>query len=521
MATAKVLNSAQVSNAAGNIVTRLTVDDPSNFTPGDTVTTAGATTQIDRIQGSDLVLATQLPAVGLAVRLADVGPGTTMFRLDRTAGLVPGGVLAIGAGPNQDFVTIQSITPAGLVTLTPSSAFANTHVLNVGPRAQPLAITQEFCLAVSSGANAPAAEYSVPLSLNPLHPRYVLNAGVVASEFIDVLPPESPPQAAQLPAALATQPVASQPLANGQDDDPAALTAADYQRGLDALAKVDGVNLVVIPDAASHPQRTTIQQAAIAHCVNLADRFAILDSTPAAPPFGQGNGSVEDVVAQVRAERGFAALYYPWLIVTDPTAPGTSPRNLTIPPSGHIAGVYARTDQERGVHKAPANIGLLGALGIDQRLTDRIQGPLNLEGVNVLRVFPGDAAVKVWGARTTVDPDVTDWIYVNVRRLLLYIEQSIQQGIRWAVFEPNNQTLWRALQRTIGDFLTGIWRDGGLFGAKASDAFQVRIDDSLNPSSEIALGRLHIEILVAPVRPAEFIIVRIGLWDGGATVAES
>jgi phage tail sheath protein FI len=193
---------------------------------------------------------------------------------------------------------------------------------------------------------------------------------------------------------------------------------------------------------------------------------------------------------------------------------------MTIPPSGAIAGVYARVDQEVGVHKAPANTDIRGVLGLEVRLSDRQQGPLNLKGVDVLRIFPGTAQVIVWGARTTGDPNVNDWIYVNVRRLMIYIEQSIEQGIRWAVFEPNGLPLWQKLKREINEFLTRVWHDGGLFGATADKAFYVRIDEALNPPSTRALGRLYIEIGVAVVRPAEFIIVRIGLWDGGAQISE-
>jgi phage tail sheath protein FI len=205
----------------------------------------------------------------------------------------------------------------------------------------------------------------------------------------------------------------------------------------------------------------------------------------------------------------------------DPRNSGPQALTLSIPPCGHIAGVYARTDAQRGVFKAPANTDVRGALGLERVLSDRQQGPLNLLGVDVLRQFPGNKRVIVWGARTTVDPTTTDWIYVNVRRLMIYIEQSIQQSIRWAVFEGNNQALWGSLKRSITDFLTGLWTEGGLFGDKASDAFQVKIDESINTPATIALGELHIEILVAPVRPAEFIVVRIGMWQGGATVSES
>jgi phage tail sheath protein FI len=194
---------------------------------------------------------------------------------------------------------------------------------------------------------------------------------------------------------------------------------------------------------------------------------------------------------------------------------------MTIPPSGAIAGVYARVDQNPGVHKAPANTDVRGVLGLEVRLSDRQQGPLNLGGTNVLRIFPGTAQVVVWGARTTGDPNVTDWVYVNVRRLMIYIEQSIKVGIRPAVFQPNGIPLWNKLKHTITEFLTRVWKDGALFGATADKAFYVRIDEGLNPPSTRALGRLYIEIGVAPVRPAEFIIVRIGIWDGGAQISES
>jgi phage tail sheath protein FI len=190
------------------------------------------------------------------------------------------------------------------------------------------------------------------------------------------------------------------------------------------------------------------------------------------------------------------------------------------PPSGHIAGVYARTDQQRGVHKAPANTNIRGALGVERRLTDEEQGPLNLMGINVIRVFPGQSQPVVWGARTTAGDLDRNWQYVNIRRLFLFLEESIQEGIRWAVFEPNNLLLWQKLKRTITEFLTRVWRDGALFGETADQAFYVRIDEVLNPDSSRALGRLYIEIGVRPAYPAEFIIVRIGIWQGGTEVSE-
>ena len=520
--SANVSASATAANPSGNLVSRVTVDDASPFVPGDTVTSDGThVATIDRIQGSDLWLAAQLAGIGAKIRLADVAAGTTTFRLDRTAGLAPGSVLLLSDGnaAHDSYVVLQSVTPAGLVTIASAPAIGAKLSLAVAAGSEPTAMSQEFRLVVTPPAtSAAAAERIEPLSLEPTHPRNVLNAGVVASDWVEVVAPATPPGTTAYPGALA-QTASGAALTGGQDDQPQALTSVDFQGGLDTLRDVDDVNLVVVPDAASHAERQTIQEAMIDHCLAMADRFAILDSAPGAPPYGPG--SVEEQRSQVTADRGFAALYYPWLIVRDPLSSGPLPRTMTVPPSGAIAGVYARTDQERGVHKAPANTDVRGVLGLEQRLSDRLQGPLNLEGVNVLRIFPGNAQVIVWGARTTVEPDVTDWLYVNVRRLLLYIEESIQEGIRWAVFEGNDLSLWQKLNRTISAFLTGVWRDGGLFGAKAEDAFQVRIDEALNPPSERALGRLHIEIQVAPVRPAEFIVVRIGLWDGGDDVSES
>jgi phage tail sheath protein FI len=238
----------------------------------------------------------------------------------------------------------------------------------------------------------------------------------------------------------------------------------------------------------------------------------VLDCAPGLDITGVGNH-----FAQVRSVKGYAALYYPWIVVRDPVSGATQ----SWPPSGHLTGVYARTDAQRGVHKAPANTGIVGALGVETLLSDNEQGPLNLLGVNVLRVFPGQSQPVVWGARTTSGDLDRNWQYVDIRRLFIYLEQSIEAGIRWAVFEPNDLSLWQKLKRSIGDFLTQAWRDGALFGAKAEDSFYVRIDETLNPPSTRALGRLYIEVGIVPTYPAEFIVLRIGIWDGGSDVSTS
>jgi phage tail sheath protein FI len=186
-----------------------------------------------------------------------------------------------------------------------------------------------------------------------------------------------------------------------------------------------------------------------------------------------------------------------------------------------VAGVYARTDSVRGVHKAPAgeDATLRGVLGVERTMSDVDQGELNLAGINVIRVFRAGGRAVVWGARTTASD--RNWQYVNIRRLFLFLEESIQEGISGSVFAPNNLALWQGLKRTIGNFLTAVWRDGALFGATPEEAFYVRIDDVLNPFSEQQLGRLHIEIGARPTYPAEFIVVRIGIWQGGSEITEA
>ena len=274
---------------------------------------------------------------------------------------------------------------------------------------------------------------------------------------------------------------------------------------------MDDVNLVVAPAASD-----TIQAAVVAHCEKMADRFAILDSAFKAPP--SGVNSVIDQRAKVLSSRGYAALYYPWIIITDPMSL-TGNDTVPVPPSGHLAGIYGRSDTQRGVHKAPANEYITGALDLERILTNAEQGELNVEGIDCLRIFPGQRPI-VWGARTTAPKDETPWRYINVRRLFLFIEESIQVGIRWAVFEPNDRTLWKKLDRTITEFLARVWRSGALFGKTAAEAFYVKIDDELNPPETRALGQVIIEIGISPVRPAEFVVVRIAMWDGGSTANE-
>jgi hypothetical protein len=276
--------------------------------------------------------------------------------------------------------------------------------------------------------------------------------------------------------------------------------AADALRGvLEAFKAIDEIALVAAPGVID----TAAQTAIVNHCENeyLQDRFAILDGQPAPTAL------TPDLISGALANSSYAAIYYPWIDVGAADANGNI---LYMPPSGHIAGIYARVDAIRGVHKAPANENIRGALDVLRAVTKEDQVGLNPSGINVIRRFGGN--ITIWGARTfSADPE---WNYINVRRLFLFLRESIDEGTQWVVFEPNDLALWAKIRRNISAFLTNVWRAGALFGATAEEAFYVRCDETLNPPDVRALGQVVTEIGVAVVRPAEFVIFRISQWSG-------
>jgi uncharacterized protein len=206
----------------------------------------------------------------------------------------------------------------------------------------------------------------------------------------------------------------------------------------------------------------------------------------------------------------YGALYYPWIQVANPA----TGEIVLVPPSGHMAGIWARNDGERGVHKAPANEVVRGAIGLEVQISRGEQDTLNPNGINCIRAFPG-RGIRVWGARTlSSDPA---WRYLNVRRLFNYVEKSVENGTQWVVFEPNDMDLWERVKRDIGAFLTRLWMDGALFGETAEQSYFVKCDEELNPPAVRDVGQLIVEIGIAPVKPAEFVIFRISQSTGGAT----
>ena len=293
---------------------------------------------------------------------------------------------------------------------------------------------------------------------------------------------------------------------------------ASERTGISGFEVSEEVTMVCCPDIMALYQAGSlsmegvkaVQLAMIAHCENMKDRFAILDCPPGLKP-----QHIKDWrMTEAGYDTKYGAVYYPWLRVANPAGNGES---LLIPPSGYMAGIYARSDTERGVHKAPANEVVRGALGVEMQITKSEQDILNPIGINCIRAFPG-RGIRVWGART-LSSDAS-WRYINVRRLFNFVEESIKRGTQWVVFEPNDMDLWARIRRDINAFLTMVWRSGALFGATPSQAFYVKCDEENNPPEARDLGQVIIEIGIAPVKPAEFVIFRISQWASGGEASE-
>jgi len=310
---------------------------------------------------------------------------------------------------------------------------------------------------------------------------------------------------------------------------------AKGRKGIDVLETIDEVAIVAAPgyfDPAS-------TDALISHCEKMRDRFAILDSPPADQvrslvqltnvaqvgvpekkarsksadgdaPVAEGIGELPGLRARM-TDGGFAAQYFPSIRVRD----AFNPREIIdAAPSGYLAGIFARSDTERGVYKAPANEVVRGALGVSYQITQQEQELLNPNGINCIRFFLGEG-IRVWGARTLGN---SEWRYVNVRRLFIMIEESIARATRWVVFEPNDVSLWKRVIRDVRAFLMLLWRQGALMGRTPEQAFFVKCDEETNPPEVVDAGQVVIMIGIAPVKPAEFVIFRIGQGVGGAQV---
>ena len=300
---------------------------------------------------------------------------------------------------------------------------------------------------------------------------------------------------------------------------PQAFAGSDTARtGINGLAIAEDVTMVLVPDlitASSDADGNVdlktwkaVQLALINHCEGQGNRMAVLDAPPKMSP----QQIKEWRTNEAMYDSAFASLYYPWIKVSNPI--GTNgDAEILVPPSGHVAGIWARNDDTRGVWKAPANEVVRGALDVATGITQAEQGLLNPIGINCIRPF-GTRGIRVWGARTLGSDE--EWKYLNVRRLFNMIEDTILKGTQWVVFEPNDFTLWQKVTRQLSSFLRDLWRSGALFGMTAEEAFYVKCDRETNPPESIDMGKLVVEVGIAPVKPAEFVIFRISQYRNTA-----
>jgi len=416
--------------------------------------------------------------------------GDAKYRVKNGSGFHPGDVVAFEADGEKQFGTVVSSRDNVIELAEPLKG----DVVDAGLLPAKVLSTCEFTLTVTYGDETEQFE------------RCSLNAA--AANFVEKVAAKSALVAVKAGAAGAK---AAHPLeaigattiglSGGSDGTLVAISAADFigedngpgkRTGIQAFIDNDQVSLMSVPGVTD----PSVQLSLVAHCENLGSRFAILD-------IPRDKTKVPDVLTHRDLfDSSYAAMYNPWLQVFDPL----EKRNIFIPPSGSIAGVYARSDSTRGVEKAPANEVVRGCTGLDVQYNKGEQDILNPKGVNLIRSFSGQG-IRVWGARTTSSNAL--WKYINIRRLFIFLEESIKTGTNWVVFEPNDERLWARVHRTIDAFLTRVWRSGALMGSSPAEAFYIDISRNTMTQDDIDNGRLICVIGVAPVKPAEFVIFRI------------
>lgn len=414
------------------------------------------------------------------------------------------------------YAKVLSVTGSGIQLVSGLGAQAAAVNENLAANLPVVVRTCEFDINASYGT---VSESFRGLTLDNTTPYYYATAIINGSSLLSV--PASPPsdQATQDPSTMPVAPDGLNVQMSGGTDGACPLSS-DFvgtdlgpgnRTGIASLIDASEVSIIASPGVTDQ----TTQMALITQCETLKYRFAILDPAPT-PTAG---APTMTTIQQQRAlyDTHYAAMYFPRLVVPDPL----SGNPLPICPSGHMAGIYAQTDATRGVWKAPANVVINGILSLETKLSKGDQDILNPEpnNINALRDFTKqDRGLRVYGGRCITSDD--QWKYINVRRLFIFIESSLDQGTQWAVFEPNDQQLWNRLIQSVSSFLTTIWQQGGLMGATADQAYFVKCGLDTMSSDDIQNGRLIMLVGMAPVFPAEFVIIRIGLWAGGSSVQE-
>lgn len=520
---------ANTTLSAASTSMTATLTAVAGFQPGDLVTltqpgpalTENAT--IAGISGNVVTFASPLtnsyPATS-SFRTADLTAGTTQVRLASVTGFQPGSYVHFSNGAAPDSYDVVRVVNQVTNVITITNGLTSTYPMSGGSPVVNVA-TMEFTLTVVS--TSAGTEIFSNLAMDSRHSRYY--GTIVNSGAVDVGSPAQPdttPPPLNLPATLAATALSTG--TPGVNDNLSTLAATDYQAGIDTLKKFD-VDLLSIPDAVttwptanSHFQPAdtqSIQAYMVAHCEQMQDRFAILDASEAiasAPTFTP----VLNQRAGLNSNNGFGALYFPWIGIQSPFGSG----QIYVPPSGHTAGVYANNDNTFDASHAPANEPIVSALSLEVTLSDSDNGPLYQQNINVIRSFTNEG-ILIWGARTISPPDRTAWMQIGVRRLLTYIEKTVREGTRFAVFQPNNLTLWQQVKRTVTDFLTTLWNAGDLFGATPDAAFLVRVDATLNTPAVVALGQMIVQVTVVPTHAAEFIVFQVIQDPTGASLQES
>jgi len=446
----------------------------------------------DAVLTLDAALPSAIPSGGSVqvIRTAVAGPAVTVTGGQR---LYPGALVQLESASSAEVLVVRSVA-GSQVTLrsAPAGQYAEGDTLSL--------VEAEVSVAYTPVQGDPRTELFSGLRLTADdHPESLLRRVSTASSLIRVTAGANYDSTA-LQSFPASAGPAWVPLGGG-DDALAGLGLGDFvgedhgpgtRTGIQALQDIDEVAICLVPGM-YHPDVLSGLQI---HCETLGDRFAIYD-----PPPGLGVQEVQAFRSPI--DTSYAALYYPWVRIRDPRPGGDE---LTVPPSGFIAGIYARVDDARGVHKAPANEVIRSIRGLELAITKREQDLLNPQNINVLRAFPGRGN-RVWGARVlSSDPA---WRYLPVRRLFLMIEESIDEATQWVVFEPNDEPLWAQVRQSVTQFLTTQWRIGALQGTTAAEAFFVACDRTTMSQDDIDNGRLICRIGIAPVKPAEFVIFRI------------
>ncbi len=427
--------------------------------------------------------------------LEDLGEGK--YRLKSVAGFDVGDVVELEGSGKPQFSVVTNVTGNNVTFSKPFEG----EVVDAGLLPKIVVKTCEMNVVVEEGETV---EKYADVSFNVLSPLFIEKV-MAKSEIVRLT--AKPVEGAVAPIDVVKQVFGGKgsevkvTLSGGANGTAAALTDADFigkdegpgsRTGIQAFLDNTDVNIIAVPGVTS----PDVQLSLVSHCEKLASRFAVLDIPMTAK-------TVPDILQHRDiVDSDYCAMYHPWIKVFDPL----DKKDTFIPPSGSVMGIFARSDSNRGVHKAPANEVLANCTGLYANYNVIEQDLLNPKGVNLIRKFPG-AGIRVWGARTASSKPL--WKYVNVRRLFIYIEESIKANTNWVVFEPNDVALWSRVKRTVEIFLEGIWRTGALVGASPSEAFFVDVGPNTMSKDDIDNGRLICTIGVAPVKPAEFVIFRI------------